>query len=57
MVEDKTVRRLFVELNKQPTLSLAAEKASLNVKTARKYRDLGKLPSQLRDCNEISRSF
>jgi len=36
-----------VELNKQPTLSLAAEKASLNVKTARKYRDLGKLPSQL----------
>ncbi|MCX6579032.1 MAG: hypothetical protein NT166_02490 [Candidatus Aminicenantes bacterium] len=36
-----------MELNKQPTLSLAAEKASLNMKTARKYRDLGKLPSQL----------
>lgn len=48
MVTDHQVRRLFLEMNKQPSKSLAAAKASMDEKTARKYVKLGTLPSQLK---------
>ena len=48
MVTDKQVRRLLVEANKQKTKSLAAAKAGMDEKTARKYLKLCKLPSQLK---------
>jgi len=35
-------------LNQEQTLSLAAAKAGMDEKTARKYRELGKLPSEVR---------
>jgi hypothetical protein len=34
-------------LNQEETLSLAAAKAGMDEKTARKYRELGKLPSEV----------
>jgi hypothetical protein len=48
MVTDKQVRRLLLEANKQQTKELAAAKAGMDEKTARKYLKLGKLPSQLK---------
>ena len=35
-------------LNREQTLTLAAAKAGMDEKTARKYRELGKLPSEVR---------
>jgi hypothetical protein len=49
MVTDKQVRRLQLEINKQKTKSLAAAKAGMDEKTARKYLKLRKLPSQLKE--------
>lgn len=46
MVTDHQVRRLLSLTHTQPTLALAAAKAGMDEKTARKYRRLGKLPSQ-----------
>src|SRR5215471_10845022 len=46
MVTDQQVRRLMSLTNTQPTLALAAAKAGMDEKTARKYRRLGKLPSE-----------
>jgi hypothetical protein len=48
MVTDKQVRRLFMEANKQKSKSLAAAKAGMDEKTARKYLKSGKLPGQLK---------
>ena len=48
MVTDKQVRRLFLEMNKQKSKSLAAAKSGMDEKTARKYLKEGKLPSQLK---------
>jgi hypothetical protein len=48
MVTDKQVRRLFLEMNKQKSKSLAAAKSGMDEKTARKYVREGKLPSQLK---------
>lgn len=48
MVTDKQVRRLFLEMNKQQSKSLAAAKSGMDEKTARKYVREGKLPSQLK---------
>lgn len=48
MVTDKQIRRLLVEANKQKTKTLAAAKAGMDEKTARKYLKLCKLPSQLK---------
>ncbi len=48
MVTDPQVRRLLSLTHTQPTLALAATKAGMDEKTARKYRRLGKLPSQCR---------
>ena len=48
MVTDKQVRRLFLEMNKQKSKSLAAVRSGMDEKTARKYVREGKLPSQLK---------
>ena len=46
MVKDGQVRMLMRLMNREKTLATAAAKAGMTEKTARKYRDLGKLPSQ-----------
>ena len=43
---DQQVRRLFKLLNQNKTLVSAAAKAGMSEKTARKYRDSAKLPSE-----------
>ena len=45
MVTDQQVRRLMMLINKEKTLAIAASKAGMDAKTARKYIKLGKLPS------------
>ena len=47
MVSDQQVRRLFKLIQQNETVSMAAAKAGLDVKTARKYRRLRRLPSEL----------
>ena len=46
MVKDGQVRMLMRLVNQEKTLETAAAKAGMTDKTARKYRRLGKLPSQ-----------
>lgn len=46
MVKDGQVRMLMRPMNREMTLEAAAAKAGMTEKTARKYRGLGKLPSQ-----------
>jgi len=48
MVTDRQVRRLMEQLGKGMSLGLAAAKADMDEKTARKYRSLGKLPSEVK---------
>ncbi len=48
MVSDQQVRRLMTFINKEKRLAIAAAKAGMDEKTARKYRKLGRLPSQLK---------
>ena len=48
MITDAQVRRLMRLNQSEDTLSLAAAKAGMDEKTARKYRQVGRLPSQLR---------
>jgi len=48
MVSDQQVRRLMTFINKEKSLVIAAAKAGMDEKTARKYRKRGKLPSQLK---------
>jgi hypothetical protein len=48
MVTDKQVRKLMKLLQEKESLALAAAKAGMDEKTARKYRKLGKLPSEVR---------
>jgi len=47
MVIDKQVRSLFKLLAIGKTLRAAAARADMDEKAARKYRKLGKLPSEL----------
>ena len=47
MITDKQVRRLIALLKSEGNLELAASKAGMDAKTARKYRRLGRLPSEL----------
>ena len=47
MVTDQQVRRLMELIPREPTLCLAAAKAGMDEKTARKYRGLGQLPSEV----------
>ena len=48
MVTDQQVRKLMDELNRHGQLGKAAMRAGMDRKTARKYRDHGKLPSELK---------
>ena len=47
MVTDQQVRRLFKLVQTEKNFGIAAMKAAMDEKTARKYRRLGKLPSEL----------
>lgn len=47
MVTDKQVRRLFALLTTERNQEIAAAKAGMDAKTARKYRRLGQMPSEL----------
>jgi hypothetical protein len=46
MVKDQQVRKLMKLIQSDMTLVVAAAKAGMDEKTARKYRELEKLPSQ-----------
>jgi hypothetical protein len=46
MVTDQQVRKLMKLIQSEKTLTIAAAKAGMDEKTARKYRRLGQLPSQ-----------
>jgi hypothetical protein len=48
MVTDGQVRLLMKGIQKETSLAVAAAKAGMSEKTARRYRDLGKLPGELR---------
>jgi hypothetical protein len=48
MVTDRQVRRLFKLLNEDKSLAAASDQASMDDKTARKYRREGRLPSELK---------
>lgn len=48
MVTDEQVRRLMKRIQTETTLALAAAKSGMDEKTARRYRQLGKLPSECR---------
>ena len=48
MVTDNQIRILMKLVNQGKTLETAAAKAGISDKTARKYRKLGRLPSQCR---------
>jgi hypothetical protein len=47
MVTDRQVRRLLAELATGRTLTQAAERSDMDEKTARRYRDLGAVPSDV----------
>ena len=47
LVTDKQVRRLFALGKVETSLETAAAKAGMDAKTARKYRRLGRVPSEL----------
>ena len=46
MVTDQQVRRLFKLIQSEKNFGIAAMKAGMDEKTARKYRKEGKLPSE-----------
>jgi hypothetical protein len=48
MVTDQQVRRLYKLLNAEPTQQIAADKAGMDVKTARKYLRAKRLPSEMK---------
>jgi hypothetical protein len=47
LVTDKQVRRLFALITTEEKQAIVAAKAGMDAKTARKYRDLGRVPSEL----------
>jgi len=49
MVTDRQVKRLMKYLQTEETLSIAASKAGMDEKTARKYQRLSRLPSELQE--------
>ncbi len=48
MVTDRQVRRLMKLIKRNKILAVAAAKSGIDEKTARKYRRLGKLPSEVK---------
>ena len=57
MVKDQQVRRLVKLKKNEKTLTMAAAKAGMSRKTARKYLKSGKLPSQCQPERGVYRSF
>jgi hypothetical protein len=51
MVTDRQVRRLLKLLSEDKSLAAAADQASMDEKTARKYRRAGRLPSELKSAH------
>jgi hypothetical protein len=47
LVTDRQVRRMFALVNTEENQAIAAAKAGMDAKTARKYRRLGHVPSEL----------
>ena len=47
MVTDRQAKRLWTALSSGKTLAQSADKATMDEKTARKYRQLGRLPSEV----------
>ena len=47
MITDRQVRKLMKELNRGRSLSVASAKSGMDEKTGRKYRRLGKVPSEV----------
>ena len=54
MVTDQQVQRLFKIMHTEPTMAIAAAKAGMDEKTARKYRRLGKFPSEVKPAHDWS---
>jgi hypothetical protein len=52
MVTDQQVRKLMTLIHTEDTLALAAAKAGMDEKTARKYRRARRLPSQLQQLHD-----
>jgi hypothetical protein len=48
MVTDEQIRRLYKLLNAEQTQQIAADKAGMDVKTARKYARAKRLPSEMK---------
>jgi len=48
MITDNQARKMMKYLQEKKTLGVAAAKSGMDEKTARKYRELGKLPSELK---------
>src|SRR5258705_9409767 len=48
MVTDRQVRLLMKGIQQEKSRGVAAAKAGMSEKTARRYRDLGKMPSEVR---------
>lgn len=55
MVTDGQVRKLFRDIQSEKFLAVAARRAGMDEKTARKYRSLGALPSALSSHAPIER--
>ena len=52
MIEDQQVRLLMQEIRQKRPLATAAAKAGMSERTARKWRDSGKLPSERRAAHD-----
>jgi len=52
MVTDRQVRLLMKGIQREKSLAVAAAKAGMSEKTARRYRDLEKLPSEVRPLHD-----
>jgi len=52
MVTDEQVRLLMKGIQREKSLAVAAAKAGMSEKTARRYRDLEKLPSEVRPLHD-----
>ncbi len=52
MVTDQQVRRLFMLIKKEKSKTTAAAKSGMDPKTALKYRNSGKLPSQTKQTHD-----
>ena len=54
MVTDRQAKRLWQALSSGKTLAQAADKADMDEKTARKYRRLGRLPSEVAPAADVA---